>query len=109
MSTLATRLRALRLKLGLSQYELADITGVDRNTIAKAELGITLQPGKDKLRKLARILKTTPAQLEYGIVELPALDENLQLLTQRISKLTFSVRNQLIEDVNDIINQLEAQ
>lgn len=55
------RLRALRLRAGLSQEELAAEAGVARNTVSNAECGwpVLLKTA----RKLARVLLVEPREL----------------------------------------------
>lgn len=52
----AERLRTARDKRGLSQGDLAEASGIDRQLISKYERAVK-QPGMDGLVRLARALK----------------------------------------------------
>jgi transcriptional regulator with XRE-family HTH domain len=56
-------LREFRSRRSLSQQELADLAGVSRTTVLKAESG-KQQPRPKTLRKLARVLKIDPSELQ---------------------------------------------
>ncbi|WP_305909597.1 helix-turn-helix transcriptional regulator [Methylomarinum sp. Ch1-1] len=66
-SDIGTRLKTRRKKLGMSQQELADRSGVGRSTIAKIEKGPTTQPTETYLKLLAKALDVSPAWLQYGV------------------------------------------
>jgi DNA-binding XRE family transcriptional regulator len=53
--TFAERLRVLRLRVGISQYELAKRSGVSGQAISRIEKG-EREPGWSTVRKLARAL-----------------------------------------------------
>lgn len=52
----AQRLKAARDRRGLSQGDLAEASGIDRQLISKYERGVK-QPGMDGLARLAQALK----------------------------------------------------
>lgn len=56
------RMKHLRLARGLSQAELADVTGVSKTTINYTERAIT-SPDIATLEKIARVFNTTPQQM----------------------------------------------
>jgi len=60
---LATALRVLRESRSISQKELAELSGIERNTISKYENG-WIQPSREKLRTLLESLRLTYADLE---------------------------------------------
>ena len=49
---IAERLKQLRIKSKLTQYEVEELTGINRSTLSLYELGIRV-PTIDKLTKLA--------------------------------------------------------
>jgi transcriptional regulator with XRE-family HTH domain len=60
---LATSLRVLREARSLTQKELAEACGIERNTISKYENG-WIQPSRDKLRRMLTALGVDYAALE---------------------------------------------
>lgn len=60
--TFATRLRALRERAGLSQSELARLSGVGQNSISRYEAG-QFEPQVQQLLALARALKCKVEEL----------------------------------------------
>ena len=60
---LATALRILRESRSISQKELAELSGIERNTISKYENG-WIQPSREKLRTMLDALRFSYAQLE---------------------------------------------
>jgi transcriptional regulator with XRE-family HTH domain len=60
---LATALRVLRESRSISQKELAELSGIERNTISKYENG-WIQPSREKLRTLLESLRLSYADLE---------------------------------------------
>lgn len=63
---LAHRLTAQRLKVAMTQLELATLAGVDRKTINRIE-NEHFSPSIETLLRLATVLKITPARLLIGI------------------------------------------
>ncbi|SMG40688.1 DNA-binding transcriptional regulator, XRE-family HTH domain [Dethiosulfovibrio salsuginis] len=59
---LAERMKSLRAKAGLNQKDLADITGISRNTVINYEGGKRV-PDADSLVEIAKALKTTSSYL----------------------------------------------
>jgi transcriptional regulator with XRE-family HTH domain len=57
------RLKELRERRGLTQTELAKLSGVSRATIARYEAGEQHRPHSKTVRKLARALKARPEEL----------------------------------------------
>lgn len=62
MSTIGDNIRTARKALKMSQDELAEAIGANRVTISKYENGGYL-PSVPALERLAKALKTTPAQI----------------------------------------------
>jgi DNA-binding XRE family transcriptional regulator len=63
---LAERLTAQRLRVAMTQMELATLAGVDRKTINRIE-NEHFSPSIETLLRLATVLKVTPARLLIGI------------------------------------------
>jgi len=63
---LAHRLTTRRLKVAMTQMELATLAGVDRKTINRIE-NEHFSPSIETLLRLAAVLKVTPARLLIGI------------------------------------------
>ncbi len=61
-TTLAELLTRLRLNLGISMYELAKRTGINRSTLMRIEDGTTTNPDTGTLNTLARGLGVEPEQ-----------------------------------------------
>src|SRR5918911_5468351 len=57
------RVKELRERRGLTQMELAILSGVSRATIARYEAGEQRRPHPATVRKLARVLKVRPEDL----------------------------------------------
>lgn len=67
MSTLAKRLKTARERIGMTQAQLAEKTGVSQQSIAKIEKGETLQPRR--IEKIAAALNVPQKWLQLGIEE----------------------------------------
>jgi transcriptional regulator with XRE-family HTH domain len=59
-------LRYWRRAAGLSQAELAELSGVTRRTLIRLEAGKTTQPHISTVLKLARVLNLAPLYLTLG-------------------------------------------
>jgi DNA-binding XRE family transcriptional regulator len=57
------RLKELRERRGLTQEELATLSGVPRRTIARHEVHTNMRLRRDARLKLARVLKAKPHEL----------------------------------------------
>lgn len=64
------RIRDLRRAQGLTQTALATACGVDKSTVGRWESG-ELSP-RDNIKTLARVLRSTPAQIIFGSEPLDA-------------------------------------
>lgn len=53
----------LREKLGMTQADLAKAADVGRPWLSRVEIGSTKNPGREKLERLARVLRVTPEVL----------------------------------------------
>lgn len=72
---IAQRIKGLRKKLDLTQYDLAELTGSSQTSIQKIERGDTKNPRN--IEALARALKCTPEYLQFGIAE--SINSNVSL------------------------------
>ena len=63
LSTISTRIRQHRKKLGFSQDKLSKLAGVAYNTIVKIESGENPNPTIETLTKIAKALKIDIANL----------------------------------------------
>ncbi|MCM3900373.1 MAG: helix-turn-helix domain-containing protein [Pyrinomonadaceae bacterium] len=61
--TLAMNVKRLRIRMGLAQAELAKRAKVSQAFIAQLETGVEDNPKLDTLRRLAKALKVTVAEL----------------------------------------------
>jgi len=59
--------RQLRERAGITQYKLAQVSGVEQTTISQLELGKVRDPRWSTLSALAAALKTTPAIVAKAI------------------------------------------
>jgi transcriptional regulator with XRE-family HTH domain len=73
MRTIGERLRSARLRLALSQEDLAARSGVPVVTISRAENDRFEMPRPATVRKLAEVLDVTPGWLLFGEGEGPAI------------------------------------
>ncbi len=86
MNQFASRINESRLKKGISQEQLAQLTGLNLRTIQRIEKGDTVPRG-DSLQKLSRALGTSPDELvDWTIKEDKSLISMLNL-----SQLTFLI------------------
>ena len=72
--TFADRLSAIREAVGISQYRLAQLSGVTKQTISRLELGET-QPSWDTVQLLARALGAEVTAFVTLPAELPATEK----------------------------------
>jgi transcriptional regulator with XRE-family HTH domain len=59
---IGNRLKELRIRRALTQYELADRAGISTNALNRIELN-KAEPHMSTLRKLAKALDVVPAEL----------------------------------------------
>lgn len=74
---IAQRIKGLRKKLDLTQYDLAELTGSSQTSIQKIERGDTKNPRN--IEALARALKCTPEYLQFGITDSKDTNSNVSL------------------------------
>lgn len=66
MCEIANKIKTRRQELGLTLEEVAQAVGVGRSTVRKWETGMIKNMGRDKIAKLAKILKLDPVELVPG-------------------------------------------
>ena len=66
--SLATRLKSLRKRRGLSLQKVGDLIGVSKNSVFKWE-SEQAQPSVKNLSALAKTFEVEPVFLAYGVVE----------------------------------------
>jgi len=69
--TIGDRIKALREAKGMTQIELADMTGTTKQTIYKYETGIVTNIPSDRIESIAKVLNVSPAYL-MGWTDNPA-------------------------------------
>ena len=69
-NTFAERLAELREQADLSQYRLAQLSGVSKQTISQLERGIG-DPSWETVRRLARALKVEVTAFDVGELTIP--------------------------------------
>jgi transcriptional regulator with XRE-family HTH domain len=113
---LATLLRQLREDLGVSMYELAKRTDINRSTLMRIEDGTTTQPDAGTLNTLARALSVDP-ELFYDAVwqdaETPLPSPSVyfrskyRLTPEQITELEASLKRVTEQPTNDKNNDNE--
>ena len=81
--TVGERIKALRKKYGLTQGDLADLSGYKKTSITHIELG-QWNPTPKTLAKIAAALHTTPAYLlgwEDGSDTISAVESIMQMMS----------------------------
>lgn len=116
-TTLAELLTRLRTEAGLSMYELAKRTGVDRSILLRIEAGTTTHPYTETLNALARGVGVEP-ELFYDAVwqdtdqplPSPALyfRSKYQFTDEQIAELEASV-DRLAKTKNATTNETESK
>ena len=63
METMGDRIRRLRKERGLTLMQVGEAVGVGKSTVRKWEIGMIANMKRDKIAKLADVLRVTPAEL----------------------------------------------
>jgi transcriptional regulator with XRE-family HTH domain len=74
MSSIGSRVRALRLKRGLKQAALASMAGITQGSLSLIETDKTAIPAGETLAGLCKALKTTPDFLIAGAGDPDSID-----------------------------------
>lgn len=78
MATIGSRVKALRMKRGLKQYALAEMTGITQGSLSLIENDKTEMPADETLAGLCRALKTTPDFLIAGAGDPDSIESAMQ-------------------------------
>mgnify|MGYP002626529110 CR=1 FL=1 len=81
---ISEKIRELREKAGLTQEELADRVGVQRNTVWRWENG-KAKLKADNIQRLSFIFNVEPASLMPNIYEVPSQDNKNKIEVQEVS------------------------
>lgn len=101
---LAHRLSQLRKEKGLTQQELADLTGTHPNVIGKYELGLAI-PSVEMAGKLAQALNVTIDFLA-GNSDVN-MDRRIMDKVRSLLKLPDDVKNSIIHSLDKLIGKAE--
>ena len=75
-----------RIKAGLTQTELGEMLGVQKNAVCKWEKGRVLHIGQDKLYLMAKIFGVSPSYL-LGFDESKEVAYNLKITSDEVAKV----------------------
>jgi transcriptional regulator with XRE-family HTH domain len=70
LESFADRLRTLREAAGVSQYRLAQLSGITKQSLSKLELGKT-QPSFETVLTLAKVLGVDVSAFAYPLADSP--------------------------------------
>jgi transcriptional regulator with XRE-family HTH domain len=117
LSNFSKNLKRIRKERGLSQYDLADITGISQQMIAHYETNVT-EPPLDKIEVIAKTLKVEISDLLYNDnlnpstdVDITKFDTRSLKKLQEILSLPQNDRADIYRLLNKLIrkNQLELK
>ncbi len=75
------RLKEIRENYGITQQDLADLTGIHKMTVSRYERGV-LKPGLEHMIKICIILDTTPNDLLGYMKKYNSFTDYLMSLTK---------------------------
>lgn len=78
MSTIGSRVKALRLKRGYKQVVLAQMVGITQGSLSLIENDVTEVPAGETLAGLCKALRTTPDFLIAGAGDPDSIDAAIQ-------------------------------
>lgn len=104
VQALAERLKSLRASKKISQDKLSELSGVQRNTIAKIEAGSILRPHPDAIESIAVHVGSTFEFLCFGIDAVDKFDADVRAIAIKIQQLPESKRKKLLPILNSIID-----
>lgn len=102
--TIADRLKSARKAKGLTQFQLEDLSGVNRSNIVAIELGKIIHPSPDFIKAMASHLGVTPEFLMYGISEPDKFNIEVRAIALRLQKLPEAKRKKLLPVLNSVID-----
>jgi len=103
-----TRLRDLRTSRRLSQYDLADMSGVARSTITRIELGLR-SPNAKTLAKLAGALEVSMDDLLLRPHRVHENETEYQTSLATTQKAIVALKEEELADVLDYIRFLRSK
>lgn len=115
LETISEKLKLLRTKLGLTQFDVANALGVERSTYTYYELGKTL-PDWAMIKKLAKIFNVKYYDLlddndKYVLQDYPQNLQRMNIgdLSQEERRLILLIRTASDEKKKEIINSIEKE
>ena len=85
---LSARLKELRRLKGYSQDKLEEVSGVNRNTIAKLETKPAYRQDQEIIATLAKHLSSTFNYLMYGITDVDTFSVDARAIAIRIDRIS---------------------
>lgn len=105
--TIATNLKTLRDKRGLTQTQLADLAGLGINQVSRIERG-TSKPELETIKKLAIALHCTADDLIFDSQELTQ-DDQIRTLLGALIKMPEDKKQTAIELLEALVMKAEAE
>lgn len=103
MQTLAQRLRYARESKGLTQEQLAKLAGTTQQNIQNIEAGVVQRPRK--IGKIAEVLGTSPAWLQFGTEAIDKLDAEAISVAQAWMELPEPQKTALKEAIEKMVKK----
>ena len=96
--TIGKRIKDTRIKLGLTQVELAQSVEISQEAISKYERSVSKSPRSDVMFRIAKTLRVTPEYLQLGTRQKPIknTDSEIQNLLDVCNGLSTDAIAQLI-------------
>lgn len=106
MNEIGERLKQSRKQVGLSQVELANITGLTKAAVGQIESGITKSPRPENLFKLSRALRVDPEWLITGKTtkEVDAAIDEKRLKVERLTDKLSLMSEEEIKPFGELID-----
>jgi repressor LexA len=101
---MATRIKELRQKRGMTLEQVAQVVGVGKSTVRKWETGMIANMKRDKIASLAKALGTTPAYL-MGWKEKNPFEDKPKDLSEG-EKALLELFNRVPEDQQKLVLQM---
>ena len=102
--TLATRLKTARKARGYSQDKLEELSGVNRNYIAKIECGNVANPAEKYIKDLARVVKVSAEFLTHGIINTDTIEFEDRRILMRLKRLPEHRRQKYRDAINALLD-----
>lgn len=104
LTTLADRLKTIRILKGLTQEDLAVAAGIKQQSIQAIESGKTKMPTADILFKIARRLEVSPAWLAFGTEAIDNLSDQAIRIATAYDSSTDEETKRIIEKLLHVNN-----